>query len=185
MTALWPIFARAWHGRALRGAEPKRETCKDPDQSGVTCARSSSVGRFFGPIAPTVESAVRLGQIVKGEITAGRETRVQVRSRKRRGSAEGSNKEGCAPRLLQSSSLKTTVKCRSLPRRVSLSLGIFHIIAEHEQTDCRGQIGLLARGINRAHKLVESHFTLPSNHLHSIPECIFETDARPVTADDD
>src|SRR5262249_52803029 len=185
MTALWPIFARAWHGRALRGAEPKRETCKDPDQSGVTCARSSSVGRFFGPIAPTVESAVRLGQIVKGEITAGRETRVQVRSRKRRGSAEGSNKEGCAPRLLQSSSLKTTVKCRSLPRRVSLSLGIFHKTAEHEQRDCRGQFGVPARAIKRPHNLFKSLLPPQTNHLHSIPKSILETGARLVTADDD
>src|ERR1700733_3440618 len=54
-------------------------------------------------------------------------------------------------------------------------------IIQHEKTDRRRQIALLAVVVDLAHQLGQRHVPNSRDFLHAVPECLFEADAGLVT----
>src|ERR1700738_2607524 len=58
-------------------------------------------------------------------------------------------------------------------------------IVQHEETNRRRQIALLAVAVDLAHQFGQRHVSQSRNFLHAIPERLFEADAGFVTGDHD
>ena len=65
------------------------------------------------------------------------------------------------------------------------SLGLGLIVIEHEQPNGRGQIAVLALGINRADEVRQGHAPVDGDLLQSPPERLLKTDTGLVSGNDD
>src|SRR5262249_42726087 len=70
----------------------------------------------------------------------------------------------------------------TLPR-ADLRLGLIDVVPEYKKPNCRGQVFLIATGVNVGDKVGHSHFARVGDFFKGVPKSVLEADAAFAATD--